>query len=151
MKKLLLLSALLIFACSSDESSTDSNDDNSNQTFLERFDDYIWVDEESQTLDYSSLLQFSNSPQSYMFVDKYNGSASSCNPYNIENILQNAGDTLIFEFTSGNRFVATATAFNGGESIRYKVIFKDENTTYQDGSTYYDIIFTKTSESLGCQ
>ena len=151
MKNILyLFLAVTIFACSSDDES-DSNDDNSNQTFLERFDDYIWVDEESQTLDYSSLLQFSNSPQSYMFVDKYNGSAYSCTPYNIENILQNAGDTLIFEFTSGNRFVATATAFNGGESIRYKVIFKDENTTYQDGSTYYDIIFTKTSESLGCQ
>ena len=37
MKKLLLLSALLIFACSSDDSS-----DNSNQTFLERYDGVVW-------------------------------------------------------------------------------------------------------------
>ena len=40
MKKLLLLSALLIFACSSDDSS-DTND-NSNQTFLEIFDGVVW-------------------------------------------------------------------------------------------------------------
>ena len=39
MKKLFLLSALLIFACSSDES--DSND---NQTFLEKYDGIIWED-----------------------------------------------------------------------------------------------------------
>ena len=37
MKKLLLLSSLLIFACSSDDSN-----DNSNQTFLERYDGVVW-------------------------------------------------------------------------------------------------------------
>ena len=37
MKKLLLLSAFLIFACSSDDSN-----DNSNGTFLERFDGVVW-------------------------------------------------------------------------------------------------------------
>ena len=42
MKKLLLLSALLIFACSSD----DSSNDNSNQTFLERYDGVVWEDNE---------------------------------------------------------------------------------------------------------
>ena len=36
MKKLLLLSALFIFACSSDDN------DNSNQTFLERYDGVVW-------------------------------------------------------------------------------------------------------------
>ena len=43
MKKLLLLSALLIFACSSDDSS--NNDDNSNQTFLEKYDNVVWVND----------------------------------------------------------------------------------------------------------
>jgi hypothetical protein len=37
MKRILILSALLIFACSSDDSN-----DNSNQTFLERFDGVVW-------------------------------------------------------------------------------------------------------------
>jgi len=41
MKKLLLLSALLIFACSSDEGN-DDYDNNSNQTFLERYDGVVW-------------------------------------------------------------------------------------------------------------
>ena len=48
MKKLLLLSALLIFACSSDDSS-DTND-NSNQTFLERFDGVVWQSDDEDTL-----------------------------------------------------------------------------------------------------
>ena len=43
MKKLLLLSALLIFACSSDDSS--DNEDNSNQTFLERYDGVVWIND----------------------------------------------------------------------------------------------------------
>ena len=48
MKKLLLLFALLIFACSSDDSS-DTND-NSNQTFLERFDGVVWESDDEDTL-----------------------------------------------------------------------------------------------------
>ncbi|MGB1349954.1 MAG: hypothetical protein ACPG6A_04735 [Flavobacteriaceae bacterium] len=41
MKKLLLLSALLVFACSSDEGN-DDYDNSSNQTFLERYDGVVW-------------------------------------------------------------------------------------------------------------
>ena len=42
MKKLLLLSALLIFCCSSDDSS---DNDETNQTFLERYDGVVWEEE----------------------------------------------------------------------------------------------------------
>jgi hypothetical protein len=146
MKKLLyLLFAICLIGCSDDD------DNASAQTFLEKYDGYIWVEEESKRPDFSSLLQFSNSPKSYMFVGKVNGIGNCGTPYNINNILENAGDTLIFEFTDGNTFVVTATAIDGGESIRMKCIFKDENTLSQDGSTYWDIVYTKTSESLGCQ
>ena len=48
MKKLLILSALLIFACSSDDSS--NNDSNSNQTFLERYSDIVWQSTESEEI-----------------------------------------------------------------------------------------------------
>ena len=41
MKKLLLLSALLIFACSSDEGNDDYDNNNSNQTFLEKYRDGV--------------------------------------------------------------------------------------------------------------
>ena len=48
MKRILILTALLIFACSSDDSS-DTND-NSNQTFLERFDGVVWQSDDEDTL-----------------------------------------------------------------------------------------------------
>lgn len=41
MKKLILLSALFIFASSCDEGNNDNN--NSNQTFLERYDGVVWI------------------------------------------------------------------------------------------------------------
>ena len=47
-KTLFLLTAFLIFACSSDDSS-DTND-NSNQTFLERFDGVVWQSDDEDTL-----------------------------------------------------------------------------------------------------
>jgi hypothetical protein len=53
MKKLLLLSALFIIACSSDDGS-DTND-NSNQTFLERFDGVVWEDNELSEIRYTRI------------------------------------------------------------------------------------------------
>jgi len=53
MKKLLLLSAILIFACSSDDSS-DTND-SSNQTFLERFDGVVWENNELSEIRYTRI------------------------------------------------------------------------------------------------
>tara|TARA_Y100000385_G_scaffold466_1_gene511 strand:- start:139 stop:630 length:492 start_codon:yes stop_codon:yes gene_type:complete len=140
MKKLLyLLFAIALLGCGSDE-----DDNASAQTFLEKYDGYIWVEEET-----TELLQFSNSPKSYMFVDN---TYPFCAPININDILENAGDTLIFEHNDGpNTFVMTATAIDGGESVRFKCIFKDENTFAQDGSTYWDIVYNRTSESFECQ
>ncbi len=48
MKRILILTAILVFACSSDDSS-DAND-NSNQTFLERFDGVVWQSDDEDTL-----------------------------------------------------------------------------------------------------
>ena len=41
MKKILLLSVIVIFSCSGGDDSSDNND-NSNQTFLERYDGVVW-------------------------------------------------------------------------------------------------------------
>jgi hypothetical protein len=74
MKKLLLLSALLILACNSDDSS-DTND-NSNQTFLERFDGVVWESQESGT-----RRVFFNSPPSTgydVIIDTNNGQYGGC-------------------------------------------------------------------------
>jgi hypothetical protein len=62
MKKLLLLSALLIFACSSD----DSNDDPTNQLFLDIFDGVVW---QSGSPDAVDSLTFSSDPSSITFYD----------------------------------------------------------------------------------
>ena len=62
MKKLLLLSALLIFACSSDEGN-DDYDNNSNQTFLERYDGVVW----EGVNDNFTMIGFFNS-QSFMTI-----------------------------------------------------------------------------------
>ena len=51
MKKLILISAFLIFACSSDDSS-----DNSNQTFLERYDGVVWEVDNYETNPYYGVL-----------------------------------------------------------------------------------------------
>lgn len=143
MKKLLcLLFVITLLGCGSDD-----NDNASAQTFLEKYDGYIWVGQEENP----NFLQFSNSPKTFMFSSKDINGISFCSPANINNILENAGDTLIFERTDGNTFVLTATAIDGGKSIRFKCIFKDENTFGQDGSTYWDAVFTRTSESLNCQ
>ena len=62
MKKLLLLSALLIFACNSDDSN-----DNSNQTFLERYDGVVWeVDNYEANPHYGRYMIFYNSQQVWM-------------------------------------------------------------------------------------
>ena len=51
MKKLILLTAFLIFTCSD---SSDTND-NSNQTFLERFDGVVWEDNELSEIRYTRI------------------------------------------------------------------------------------------------
>ena len=52
MKRILILSVFLIFACSNDDSS-DTND-NSNQTFLERYDGVVWEDNDGYLAFYSN-------------------------------------------------------------------------------------------------
>lgn len=53
MKRILILSAFLIFACSSDDSS-----DSSNQTFFEKYDGVVWQEETLE--DYLSRIQINN-------------------------------------------------------------------------------------------
>ena len=53
MKKLLLLSALFVFACSGDNSS-----DSSNQTFFDKYDGVVWQEETLE--DYLSRIQINN-------------------------------------------------------------------------------------------
>ena len=100
MKKLILLSALLIFACSSDDSS-DTND-SSNQTFLERYDGVVWRSQIEN--EYDVRVQFINSPMSWVYYDE-GSDGTKCNTYlfNDEtqnpqmNLINNSGGVLTIE------------------------------------------------------
>jgi len=74
MKRILILTAILVFACSSEDSS-DTND-NSNQTFLERYDGVVWESQENGT-----RTVFFNSPPSMgrdVITDTDNGQYGGC-------------------------------------------------------------------------
>ena len=74
MKRILILTAILVFACSIDDSS-DTND-NSNQTFLERYDGVVWESQENGT-----RTVFFNSPPSMgrdVITDTDNGQYGGC-------------------------------------------------------------------------
>jgi len=63
MKRILILSAIIVFACSSDDSS-DTND-SSNQTFFERYDGVVWeadneLNDYTFSEDFIGRLQFIN-------------------------------------------------------------------------------------------
>lgn len=98
MKKILILSALLIFACSSDDSSSDI----SNQTFLEKYDGVVW-DEDfySTNPEYSYRIIVSNNPKSVTFSEILeNADDNSCYTEVIGNefftIIENSGDRLVY-------------------------------------------------------
>ena len=99
MRKLLLLSAFLIFACSSDDVN-----DNSNQTFLERYDGVVWVqDFYSPFPEYSYRIVVNNNPKSVTFNEFWNidnPDDFSCYTEVIGNeffrIIENSGDRLVY-------------------------------------------------------
>ena len=102
MKKLLLLSALFIFACSSDDSN-----DNSNQTFLERYADIVWQSEGSEELIRLSfnLNGFTrNSEDCLVYVwneeNPNNGQTWNLLENNHDNIVINKEESGTIDFTS---------------------------------------------------
>jgi len=97
MKKLLLLSALLIFACSSD---SDDNDSVSAQNFLEKYDDvYFKMDRNSSTTS-SEFLTFKNYPNEKFFF-RYVEDESALNWFwyatNIFDVSEGSNDVMLFE------------------------------------------------------
>jgi hypothetical protein len=158
MKKLLLLSALLIFACSSDDSS-----DNSNQTFLERFDGVAWEGEFTSFMLLENpppvYIAFRNNPKSKVrFV--YFETQSSCHshllnglttPYGHINypdieveftIIENSSNVLTYSWVDdtindeliGTSGLITYTANNQGDVLFVEEISSPANS--QEENTY---------------
>ena len=146
MKKLLLLSALLIFACSSDDSN-DNGNDNSNQTFLEKYDGIIWEDITFDTSE--GFRRYNNDPTnwyteaSFPFVGgcgnigDYIDSADLLNPENSSGfyfvIMINSED--VFQYNEYNidanglpqlttRWISTVT--DNGNTLDFREDLPDE-------------------------
>ncbi len=163
MKKLLLLSALLIFACSGD----DSNDNNSNQTFLERFDGVVWEGEfEGTILDDDDdpnfppvYMAFRNNPRSKVRFVNYE-TQSSCQSHLLSGlttpfgsgicggteaeftIIENSSNVLTYSWVDdtineciiGTSGMTTYTANNQGDVLSVERISSPANS--QEENTY---------------
>ena len=104
MKKLLLLSALLIFACSSDDEVT--------ETFLERYNGIVWdIDTDGGGAEYS-LIAFTNEPQGFIgglglatcheviFGIPYESTMEGSTVTNLVTIIENSENRLEYLFTN---------------------------------------------------
>ena len=142
MKKLLLLSALFIFSCS------DDSNDNSNQTFLERYDGVVW-DEDfySTNPEYSYRIIVSNNPKSVTFNEIVNIDDTDdlgCYKEVIGNeffrIIENSGDRLVY--------IEEATQYITRLTVNNNVNLVSEGEQINGLYTEY---FSKTQFSNPCQ
>ena len=147
MKKLLLLSALLIFACSSDDSS-DTND-SSNQTFLERFDGVVW---QSEATEVDAFLIIDNDNYSTKWVingdclvwyfDVYNENIES--GFNV--IVNDYNQLVLDRFDADNNIISRSTTISSSDenSLIETVIFYVDNT--ESTGAFYRTILTDPCE-----
>ena len=122
MKKLLLLSAFLIFACSSDDSS--NNDENSNQTFLERYADVVWEDfynEYRFSLNLNGYTQGDDTfCEEYIWGQETDGFITF-------NILENNYDNLVVSLSADSVIYQVVYEVSTDENIITTSIFSDED------------------------
>ena len=144
MKKLLLFSALLIFACSSD----DSTSDDSNQLFLEKYDSVVWLGGE---FDYTDKKAFINSSKTLTY---YSIEEEACFSFELEGTTETPGFDYervigqIEEETENSitifyQFVGGTNPFN--QLITYTVTYDGSTYTLTEnidgnsgGATYFD-------------
>jgi hypothetical protein len=144
MKKLLLLSALLIFACSSD----DPTSDDSNQLFLEKYDSVVWLGGE---IDYTDKKAFINSSKTLTY---YSIEEEACFSFELEGTTETPGFDYervigqIEEETENSitiffQFVSATEPFN--QLITYTVTYDGSTYTLTEnidgnsgGATYFD-------------
>ena len=131
MKKLLLLSALLIFACSSDSSDSDDND-LMEETFLEKYDGVVWESDEWASINDTGVWRyiiFNDASDFLTIVTDYN-IIECVNIYEFSNeegyisISANSENNFVFnwaEIDSETEDVdtITITAINNGNNIEW--------------------------------
>ena len=144
MKNLLyLFLAVTMFACSSG-----GDDNNSNETFLERYDGVVW-DEDfySTNLEYSYRIIVSNNPKSVTFNELYNTDTpndTDCYTEIIGNevfrIIENSGDRLVY-IEEATQYVTRLTVNN---NVNLVLEGEEINGLYTE-------YFSKTQFSNFCQ
>ena len=128
MKRILILTAVLVFACSSDDSS-DTND-NSNQSFLERYEGVVW--EYEDIVDETEYLRFNNDNINwYTFYDYIGNGTYRCT--NVDEAIDVLSLTLINNYGNffsassvypeGDGFFANVTANNGGSRLEWEELY----------------------------
>ena len=124
MKKLLLLSALFVFACSSDDNS-DTND-SSNQNFLEKYDGVIWKDADDTDGYYIDFNPIGYNECVFEGGFYYSGSTiwGEVNDGDwVVSVVENSTERLVIEYTETNDFGQTYSylveidAINNGDRI----------------------------------
>ena len=138
MKKLLLLSAILIFACSSDEGNNDNN--NSNQNFLQKYDGVIWKEILPSDSDIEWWYIFTQSSftscEAYTYDTIYDCDCSSENWGFVDEdgfyseVIENSPERLVIETFEVDddgetyNYITTAEATNNGNSL--EVTYSDD-------------------------
>tara|TARA_B100000524_G_scaffold342511_1_gene237599 strand:- start:35 stop:469 length:435 start_codon:yes stop_codon:yes gene_type:complete len=144
MKKLLLLSALLIFACSSDSEVT--------ETFLERYDGVIWESDEWASISDTGVWRYVifNDASDFLTIVTSDNITECVNIYEFSNeegyisISANSENNFVFNWAEIDLEIEdvdtiTITAVNNGNNIEWL------STTY--GLTS----FTRTNISTPCE
>ena len=150
MKKLLLLSALFIFACSSDSSDSDDND-LMEETFLEKYDGVVWESDEWASINDTGVWRYIifNDASGFLTIVTDDNIIECVNIYEFSNqegyisISANSENNFVFnwaEIDSETEDIdtITTTAINNGNNIEWL-------------STIYGLTsFTRTNISTPC-
>ena len=131
MKKLLILSALLIFACSSDSSDSDDND-LMEETFLEKYDGVVWESDEWASINDTGVWRYIifNDASGFLTIVTDDNIIECVNIYEFSNeegyisISANSENNFVFnwaEIDSETEDVdtITITAINNGNNIEW--------------------------------
>ena len=127
-----LFLAVTMFACSDDDSS-DTNDNNSNETFLERFDGVVW---QSEATEVDAFLIIDNDNYSTKWVvngeclvwyfDVYNENIES--GFNV--IVNDYNQLVLDRFDADNNIISRSTTISSSDenSLIETVVFYVDNT-----------------------
>jgi len=140
MKRILILTAILVFGCSSDDSS-DTND-SSNQTFLERYDGVVWEnpyfvsDPQSEEDLYSAQYIILNNSSNFLTYYRPNMSMVNLNTcYVTSEGLNSNGET--YTITNNDYNSLQFTSDNGEENTLSIV-----DVTVSNNRIYFDVSYS---------